>query len=201
QTTTIAGRDYITEKFAGLTYQLAADTFFQVNTEAAEALFAVICQKLDLKGEEILIDAYCGIGTFTLPLAKRVKEVIGLESYSFSLDRAKINAQLNNITNTTFILGAVEKTLPQLTVKPDIILLDPPRKGCDRSVLDSLLQLQSQRIVYISCQSATLARDLQYLCKTGDYQLLEVQTADFFPQTPHVECAAFLRQKTANMVG
>jgi 23S rRNA (uracil1939-C5)-methyltransferase len=201
QTTTIAGRDYITEKFAGLTYQLAADTFFQVNTEAAEALFAVICQKLDLKGEEILIDAYCGIGTFTLPLAKRVKEVIGLESYSFSLDRAKINAQLNNITNTTFILGAVEKTLPQLTVKPDIILLDPPRKGCDRSVLDSLLRLQSQRIVYISCQSATLARDLQYLCKTGDYQLLEVQTADFFPQTPHVECAAFLRQKTANMVG
>jgi 23S rRNA (uracil1939-C5)-methyltransferase len=201
QTKTIAGRDYITEKFAGLTYQLASDTFFQINTEAAEALLAVIIEKLALKGDEILIDAYCGIGTFTLPLAKQVKEVIGLESYRFSLERAEINAQLNHITNTTFILGAVEATLPQVTVKPDVILLDPPRKGCDRSVLDSLLKLQSQRIVYISCQSATLARDLQYLCQTGDYELLEVQTADFFPQTPHVECAAFLRQKRPNMLG
>jgi 23S rRNA (uracil1939-C5)-methyltransferase len=121
--------------------------------------------------------------------------VIGLESYSFSLNRAKINAQLNDITNTTFILGAVEKTLPQLTVKPDIILLNPPRKGCDRSVLDRLLQLQSQRIVYISCQSATLARDLQYLCQTGDYQLLEVQTADFFPKLPTSNALLFLDKK------
>jgi 23S rRNA (uracil1939-C5)-methyltransferase len=200
ETRTVAGRDYIMEMFAKLTYQLAGDTFFQINTEAAEALLWVILERLDLQGEEIIVDAYCGIGTFTLPLAKRSKQVIGLESYALSLDRAEINAKINGITNATFIQGEVEATLPSLTLHPDVILLDPPRKGCDRSVLDSLLRIHPERVVYISCQSATLARDLKYLCQTGDYELIEVQTADFFPQTAHVECAAFLRQKRSDML-
>jgi 23S rRNA (uracil1939-C5)-methyltransferase len=200
RTRTVAGRGYITEIFAGLTYQLGTDTFFQINTEAAEALLNAILDRLDLQGTETLVDAYCGIGTFTLPLARRVKEAIGLESYAVSVDRAKINAEINEIDNVTFITGTVETTLPQLNEIPDILLLDPPRKGCDRSVLDSITRLRPDRVVYISCQSATLARDLKYLCQSGNYELLEVQTADFFPQTAHIECAAFLRQKRGDML-
>lgn len=200
KTRAVAGRDYITEIFARLTYQLDADTFFQINTEAAELLLNVILERLDLQGTETIIDAYCGIGTFTLPLSKWAKQVIGLESYPVSIDRARINAKINNINNVTFIPGEVEITLPGLTVNPDVILLDPPRRGCDRTVLDELIRMRPDRVVYISCQSATLARDLEYLCQKGDYELLEVRTADFFPQTAHVECAAFLRQKRPDML-
>jgi 23S rRNA (uracil1939-C5)-methyltransferase len=200
RTRAAAGRDYITEIFAGLTYQLSADTFFQINTEVAEALLNAILDRLNLQGTEILVDAYCGIGTFTLPLARRVKEAIGIESYPVSIDRARINAEINGIDNVTLITGQVETALPRLDRSPDIILLDPPRKGCDRSVLDSLIAIRPERVVYISCQSATLARDLRYLRESSDYELLEVQTADFFPQTAHIECAAFLRQKRVDML-
>ncbi|MBD1940125.1 23S rRNA (uracil(1939)-C(5))-methyltransferase RlmD [Microcoleus sp. FACHB-68] len=192
ETHCIAGLPYIHEEFAGLQFQLRADTFFQVNTEAAEALLEAIVNQLDLQGDEVLVDAYCGIGTFTLPLAKRVREAIGLEMQPAAIEQAQLNAQLNNLTNTSFRVGEVETLLPQLGVTPDIVLIDPPRKGCDRTVLETLVQIQPSRIVYVSCKPATLARDLKFLCNAGGYRLTRVQPADFFPQTSHVECAAFL---------
>jgi 23S rRNA (uracil1939-C5)-methyltransferase len=192
ETRCIAGQPYLREEFAGLEFQLRPETFFQVNTEAAEALLNVIIEQLSLNGDEVLVDAYCGIGTFTLPLAQRARQAIGLEVQSASVEQAQLNAQLNGISNVSFQAGAVETLLPQLGIAPDIVLLDPPRKGCDRAVIETLLETSPKRVVYISCKPATLARDLKLLCQTGNYQLAHVQPADFFPQTSHVECVAFL---------
>jgi 23S rRNA (uracil1939-C5)-methyltransferase len=192
ETRCIAGQPYLREEFAGLEFQLLPETFFQVNTEAAEALLNAIAQQLALQGDEVLVDAYCGIGTFTLPLAQRVRQAIGLEVQPASVEQAQLNAQRNGISNVIFKTGAVETLLPQLGITPDVVLLDPPRKGCDREVIETLLDTSPGRIVYISCKPATLARDLKLLCQTGSYQLTHVQPADFFPQTSHVECAAFL---------
>jgi 23S rRNA (uracil1939-C5)-methyltransferase len=192
ETLCIAGQPYLREEFAGLEFQLLPETFFQVNTEAAEALLNAIAQQLALQGDEVLVDAYCGIGTFTLPLAQRVRQAIGLEVQPASVEQAQLNAQRNGISNVIFKTGAVETLLPQLGITPDVVLLDPPRKGCDREVIETLLDTSPGRIVYISCKPATLARDLKLLCQTGSYQLTHIQPADFFPQTSHVECAAFL---------
>jgi 23S rRNA (uracil1939-C5)-methyltransferase len=192
ETRCIAGQPYLQEEFGGLQFQLRPETFFQVNTEAAEALLNVIMEQLALQGNEVLVDAYCGIGTFTLPLAQRVQQVIGLEVQSSSVEQAQLNAQLNGIDNVIFKAGAVETLLPQLGIAPDVVLIDPPRKGCDRAVIETLLDISPKRIVYISCKPSTLARDLKLLCQTGSYQLTHLQPADFFPQTSHVECAAFL---------
>ena len=192
ETRCIAGQPYLREEFAGLEFQLLPETFFQVNTEAAEALLNAIAQQLGLQGDEVLVDAYCGIGTFTLPLAQRVRQAIGLEVQPASVEQAQLNAQRNGISNVIFKTGAVETLLPQLGITPDVVLLDPPRKGCDREVIETLLDTSPGRIVYISCKPATLARDLKLLCQTGSYQLTHIQPADFFPQTSHVECAAFL---------
>jgi 23S rRNA (uracil1939-C5)-methyltransferase len=194
ETRCVAGQPYLLEEFAGLQFQLRPETFFQVNTEVAEALLNVIVEQLALDGDQVLVDAYCGIGTFTLPLAKRVREAIGLEVQAASVEQAQINAQLNGISNVIFKAGAVETLLPQLGIAPDVVFLDPPRKGCDRSVIDTLVHTSPKRIVYVSCKPATLARDLKRLCQTGNYQLTSVQPADFFPQTSHVECAAFLKR-------
>ncbi|AFZ29793.1 23S rRNA m(5)U-1939 methyltransferase [Gloeocapsa sp. PCC 7428] len=192
ETRCIAGKDYLIEEFAGLQFQIRPETFFQVNTEVAEALLQQIAQQLNLQGHEVLLDAYCGIGTLTLPLAQQARQVIGLELQPTSVQQAQRNADLNHINNVTFQAGRVEKLLPQLEIVPDVVLLDPPRKGCDRTVIETLLQVQPSQIVYVSCKAATLARDLKLLCQTGIYHLVRVQPADFFPQTSHVECAAFL---------
>lgn len=193
-TTCIAGIPYLQEKFAGLEFQIRPDTFFQVHTETAEALLQVIQSELNLQGHEVLVDAYCGIGTLTLPLAKQARQVIGLEVQSAAVEQAIFNAQQNGINNVTFQVGAVEKNLPNLGIIPDIVLLDPPRKGCEANVIKSLLNLKPSRIIYVSCKVATLARDLKLLCEHGQYHLTKVQPADFFPQTAHVETAAFLQQ-------
>lgn len=194
ETRCIAGRAYLLEQFAGLEFQVRPDTFFQVYTESAEALLQVIMQQLNLQGNEVLVDAYCGIGTLTLPLAKALRFCVGLEVQPEAVEQAQLNAQRNGITNVTFQVGPVEKLLPQLEITPDIVLLDPPRKGCDRVLIETLLQSSPRRIVYVSCKPATLARDLKLLCQDGKYRLTMVQPADFFPQTAHVECAAFLVQ-------
>lgn len=194
ETRCILGKAQLEEEFAGLELQLGGETFFQVNTEVAEKLLAVLQEALNLQGTELLVDAYCGVGTFTLPLAKGVREAIGIEVQPEAIAQANFNAQRNQIENVEFQVGTVEGILPQLTMKPDIVLVDPPRQGCDRTVLDALMSLQPQRIVYISCKPSTLARDLKILCEEGGYRLTRVQPADFFPQTSHVECAAFLER-------
>lgn len=186
----VAGRAYLREIFAGLELHLRPDTFFQINTEAAEALLGVIIEHLNLQGTETLLDAYCGIGTFTLPLAQRVRQAIAIEVQSAAVEQAQQNARLNAINNVTFYTGRVKSLLPELDT-PDVVLLDPPRKGCDRAVIERL-KLQPSRLVYVSCNPATLARDLQWLCQNSPYRLDFVQPVDFFPQTAHVECAAFL---------
>ncbi len=196
-TACVAGRGYLHEQFAGLTLRIQPTTFFQVHTEQAEALLHTISTHLDLQGDETLVDAYCGIGTFTLPLAQRVRWAIGLEAQAEAVAQAAANAELNDITNVMFHAGNVEALLPELGLVPDLVLLDPPRKGCDRAVLEWLLAQQPARVVYISCKPATLARDLQHLCGAGTYTLERVQPADFFPQTTHVECAAFLRRSVS----
>ena len=192
ETRCIAGREYICETFGHLQFQLKADTFFQIYTEQAEAVLNLIIDRAGFNGTETLIDAYCGIGTFTLPLSKRVKRVVGIEVHSSSVIQARANARLNGINNIEFRTGEVEELLPAMDIQADVILLDPPRTGCDRAVLDALTAMQPAQIIYISCKPATLARDLQILCEQGGYQLTYVQPADFFPQTAHVECVAFL---------
>ncbi|MCC5637432.1 23S rRNA (uracil(1939)-C(5))-methyltransferase RlmD [Nostoc sp. CHAB 5844] len=192
ETRAIAGVPYLKEKFADLEFQVRPDTFFQVSTETAEALLEVIQSELNLQGHEVLVDAYCGIGTLTLPLAKQVRQAVGLELQAEAVEQAILNADRNSIYNVTFQVGAVENLLPQMGIIPDVVILDPPRKGCDRQVIDSLLRSKPARIVYVSCKVATLARDLKLLCQGGTYRLTRVQPADFFPQTSHVEAAAFL---------
>jgi 23S rRNA (uracil1939-C5)-methyltransferase len=194
ETRCIVGRDYICETFGNLQFQLKSDTFFQIYTEQAETVLDLIIRRSQFKGTEILLDAYCGIGTFTLPLSKRVKRAMGIEVHPASVVQARANARLNGINNVEFRTGEVEELLPELEIQADVVLLDPPRTGCDRSVLDMLTAMQPAQIIYISCKPATLARDLQILCEQGNYRLAHVQPADFFPQTSHVECIAFLER-------
>jgi 23S rRNA (uracil1939-C5)-methyltransferase len=192
-TQTIVGRDHVNEVFADLQWQLGADTFFQIYTEQAEALLQVIRDQLSLTGAEFMLDAYCGIGTFALPLAKYVKRVLGIESHTSSVTQAQLNAQLNHITNAEFIAGDCSELMPELIDRPDIVFLDPPRQGCDRKVIETLIGRPPAQLVYISCKPSTQARDLKILLDSGRYELQRVQPIDFFPQTAHVECVAFLR--------
>ena len=188
----LAGQEYLEDQWCGLRLRLRSDTFFQVHTDQAEQLLGVILEELQLTGTETIVDAYCGIGTLTLPLAKLGCSVIGIESYARSVIQARENAALNGLTQVQIEEGTVETVLPELPFCPDLVVLDPPRKGCDRQVLETLLRIRPQRLVYMSCNPATLARDLQLLCAGAIYQLTRVQPADFFPQTAHVEAVAFL---------
>jgi 23S rRNA (uracil1939-C5)-methyltransferase len=196
ETLVIEGQPYIEEVFADLRFRIHATTFFQVNTEQAERLVRWIVDDLQLQGQETIIDAYCGVGALTLPLAQKARRVIGLEVQPEAVEQGLANAGLNGIENVEFRGGEVGELLPKagesLEGAPDVVVLDPPRKGCDRPVLEALLSLKPRRVVYMSCNPATLARDLDILREQGGYSLAKVQPADFFPQTPHVECVAIL---------
>ncbi|MBE7381670.1 MAG: 23S rRNA (uracil(1939)-C(5))-methyltransferase RlmD [Leptolyngbya sp. SIO1E4] len=197
ETRYVLGQPYLEEQFAGLSFHIYPTTFFQVHTEQAEKLLRVILEELKLQGTETVVDAYSGIGTLTLPIAQRAGYCLGLEVQEDAVEMAKENAKLNGIRNVRFQTGNVAKLLPHVTTSlrdqtPDIVVLDPPRKGCGHQVLEALMALHPQRIVYMSCNPATLARDLKQLCGEGLYHLKRVQPADFFPQTAHVECVAFL---------
>ncbi|WP_287129523.1 23S rRNA (uracil(1939)-C(5))-methyltransferase RlmD [Candidatus Cyanaurora vandensis] len=192
QTYTVQGRGYLRELFCGLEFHIAATTFFQIYTEQAERLVQQVVQEAQLTGSETVVDAYSGIGTMALPLARQAQRVIGIERWGESVQQARANAQRNNITNIEFNQGAVEDWLPRQKVAPDVLCLDPPRKGCDPAVLKALLKYPPRRILYVSCNPATLARDLAVL--GGGYSLESVQPVDFFPQTYHVECLAVLQR-------
>ncbi|MEM1290259.1 MAG: 23S rRNA (uracil(1939)-C(5))-methyltransferase RlmD [Cyanobacteria bacterium P01_H01_bin.162] len=193
----VVGEPYLEEEFANLTFHIYPTNFFQVNTEQAERLLRVMLDELQLQGTEVVVDAYCGIGALTLPIAQRASFCLGLEVQEEAVEVAIENAKLNNIRNARFKAGTVDKLLPDVRESlrdqaPDIVVLDPPRKGCGDRVLAALLALHPPRIAYMSCNPATLARDLKRLCEAGGYRLQRVQPADFFPQTAHVECVAFL---------
>jgi 23S rRNA (uracil1939-C5)-methyltransferase len=193
-TQTIAGRDYVREIFADLQWELGADTFFQIYTEQAEKMLAVILSHITLTGQEFLLDAYCGIGTFSLPLASKVRRILGIEAHTASVTQAQINSRLNNIENAEFMAGDCGELMAELEERADVVLLDPPRQGCDRLVLETLIGRPPQHLVYVSCKPATLARDLKILLDSGRFRMVGVQPVDFFPQTAHVECAAFLER-------
>lgn len=182
---TLAGQGYIEERLLDLVFKVSPASFFQVNPLQAEKLYQKVLECAELEGKEIVLDAYCGVGTLSLFLAQRAKKVIGVECVQGAITDAEHNARLNAISNVQFQCAHVEKFIGSLE-KVAIAVLNPPRKGCERAVLESLVRYKTPRIIYISCDPATLARDLQFLCQNG-YRVDVIQPFDMFPQTAHVE--------------
>ena len=192
---TIWGEDYITDKIGDISYEISPLSFFQVNPKQTWKLYSKALEYADLHGEETVWDLYCGIGTISLFLAQKAKFVRGVEIVPAAIEDAKRNAQINHIENVEFFVGKAEEVLPREYKKngvyADVIVVDPPRKGCDEMLLKTILKMQPKRVVYVSCDSATLARDLRFLCDNG-YELKKVCGVDQFPQTVHVETVVLL---------
>ena len=198
---TIWGEDYITDKIGDISYEISPLSFFQVNPKQTWKLYSKALEYADLHGEETVWDLYCGIGTISLFLAQKAKFVRGVEIVPAAIEDAKRNAQINHIENVEFFVGKAEEVLPREYEKngvyADVIVVDPPRKGCDEMLLKTILKMQPKRVVYVSCDSATLARDLRFLCDNG-YELKKVCGVDQFPQTVHVETVVLLSHKKAD---
>ena len=195
---TIWGKEYITDKIGDISYEISPLSFFQVNPHQTWKLYSKALEYADLHGEETVWDLYCGIGTISLFLAQKAKFVRGVEIVSAAIEDARRNARLNKIDNVEFFVGKAEEVLPREYEKngvyADVIVVDPPRKGCDEMLLKTILKMQPKRVVYVSCDSATLARDLRFLCDNG-YELKKVCGVDQFPQTVHVETVVKLSLK------
>ena len=183
------GQKRYTESVDGRNFDVSSPSFFQVNVDQAAAAANLVRDRLHLTPDDVLLDAYTGVGTFAILLAPSVKQVIAVEESSAAVADAKQNA--GELQNLDFILGRTEDVLRNLPVKPDVVVLDPPRSGCQPRALESLIELAPSRVAYISCDAETLGRDLKILCQ-GGYRLDEVAPLDMFPQTHHVECVAFL---------
>ena len=198
---TIWGEDYITDKIGDISYEISPLSFFQVNPKQTWKLYSKALEYADLHGEETVWDLYCGIGTISLFLAQKAKFVRGVEIVPAAIEDAKRNAQINHIENVEFFVGKAEEVLPREYEKngvyADVIVVDPPRKGCDEMLLKTILKMQPKRVVYVSCDSATLARDLRFLCDNG-YELKKVCGVDQFPQTVHVETVCLLGREIVN---
>ena len=192
------GRPYIEDYIGEVKYQISPLSFFQVNPVQTERLYGKALEYAGLTGEETVWDLYCGIGTISLFLARKARKVYGVEIIPDAIEDARRNASLNGFTNTEFYVGKAEEVLPEKYekegVRADVIVVDPPRKGCDETLLSTMVKMQPERIVYVSCDSATLARDLRYLCDNG-YELKRVCPADMFPQTVHVEAIVSLQRE------
>jgi 23S rRNA (uracil1939-C5)-methyltransferase len=190
----LGGRDHIRESIGGLTFQVSANSFFQTNTAQAERLFALVLESTGLAGAETVIDLYSGTGAISLLLARRCRWVYGVELTQAAVDDAARNAEANGIANCTFLAGEVRFVLPSLIAKgvtAEVIVADPPRAGFHPKALHALLTLRPSRVVYVSCNPSTLARDLGELVR-GGYRLEWVQPVDMFPHTPHIEAVARL---------
>ena len=197
------GQGYITDYIGNVKYQISPLSFFQVNPVQTEKLYGYALEYADLKGEETVWDLYCGIGTISLFLAQKAKKVYGVEIVPQAIEDAKHNAEINGIQNAEFYVGKAEEVLPEYYARyerehgekahADVIVVDPPRKGCEETLLQTMVQMQPERIVYVSCDSATLARDLKFLCENG-YELRRVRPTDMFGMTVHVECVTLLQK-------
>ena len=194
------GNDVIYDSIGGIKFAISARSFYQVNPVQTKVLYEKALEFAGLTGEETVIDAYCGIGTISLFLAQKAKKVYGVEIVSEAIEDAKRNAELNGITNVEFVVGSAETVIPQWYeegIKADVLVVDPPRKGCDESLLQTIIEMKPKKVVYVSCNPGTLARDLRIL-EDGGYKTVEVQPVDMFPQTTHVECVAQLILKEEN---
>ena len=196
------GQGYITDYIGNVKYQISPLSFYQVNPVQTEKLYGLALEYADLKGDETVWDLYCGIGTISLFLAQKAKQVYGVEIVPQAIDDAKENAKINAIDNAEFFVGKAEEVLPEYyaeyerehngeTAHADVIVVDPPRKGCDETLLETIVKMQPEKVVYVSCDSATLARDLKYLCENG-YEIRKVRAVDQFGQTVHVETVVLL---------
>jgi 23S rRNA (uracil1939-C5)-methyltransferase len=192
-TRVLAGKNGITEKILGISFELDALSFFQVNTAQTEKLLQTVERFTGLTGKERLLDVYCGVGLFSLYLAGKAEKAIGIESAEEAVSRARFNAGLNNIRNTEFLCADAAEGVRGV-IKADVVILDPPRKGCDPGLIASLLNLSPARIVYVSCNPSTLARDLKVLT-AGGYAAVTVQPVDMFPQTSHIETVVRIDRK------
>jgi 23S rRNA (uracil1939-C5)-methyltransferase len=188
----IGGRPWLLERFGDRSFQIGLDTFFQVNTSQAERLLPLLRQALQLKPGQLLVDAYCGVGTLGLPLLAEGIRLIGIEQHPASVERAQSNAKLNGLEQAEFLLGDVDLRLQEVLPFADALLLDPPRKGLLDPVCAAIVAQPPARIAYVSCNPATLARDLARLTASGELRLESVQALDFFPQTTHIEALAVL---------
>lgn len=199
KTTTLWGRDNITDQLGEFKFEISARSFFQVNTVQAEELYNKAIEYAGLTGRETVIDAYCGTGTITLFLARHAAKVYGIEIVKPAILDARRNAANNNVTNTEFIVGDAIEIMPDLFkqgIRPEVIVVDPPRVGCEKPVLEAFVNMKPERIVYVSCNPATLARDLAVLAEHG-YNTREIQPVDMFPQTFHVESVALIESRKA----
>ena len=205
------GQGYITDYIGNVKYQISPLSFYQVNPVQTEKLYGLALEYADLKGDETVWDLYCGIGTISLFLAQKAKQVYGVEIVPQAIDDAKENAKINAIDNAEFFVGKAEEVLPEYyaeyerehngeTAHADVIVVDPPRKGCDETLLETIVKMQPEKVVYVSCDSATLARDLKYLCANG-YEITVCRGVDQFPQSVHVEtvCQLVLRKPAVHI--
>ena len=199
------GQEFITDYIGEIKYQISPLSFYQVNPVQTEKLYGLALDYAGLTGNETVWDLYCGIGTISLFLAKKAKQVYGVEIVPQAIDDARNNAKINDITNAEFYVGKAEEVLPEYykeyekthngeTVHADVIVVDPPRKGCEESLLQTIVDMQPEKVVYVSCDSATLARDVKFLRAKG-YELKDVTPVDQFPHTVHVETVVLLSQQ------
>lgn len=191
---TVWGQNYITDELCGLRFRISAKSFYQINSRQAELLYKIAGEYAGLTGVETVLDFYCGTGTIGLSMAKKAGHVIGVEIVEQAVEDAKKNAEENGISNAEFICADAEKAAAMVTekgIKPDVVILDPPRKGCGAGLIETVSKLAPKRIVYISCDPATLARDLKIFARKG-YQPQEITPVDMFPRTAHVETVVLL---------
>lgn len=192
------GEGYITDYIGDVKFRISPLSFFQVNPVQTRKLYGKALEFAGLTGNEIVWDLYCGVGTISLFLAKSAHKVYGVEIVPEAIEDARKNASLNNITNAEFFVGKAEEVVPKMYkecgIGADVVVVDPPRKGCDEKLLETMIEMNPERIVYVSCDSATLARDLKYLRENG-YEVKKVQPVDMFPHTGHVETVVLLSKK------
>ncbi|WP_330949460.1 23S rRNA (uracil(1939)-C(5))-methyltransferase RlmD [Virgibacillus sp. MG-45] len=198
KTKVLWGAEYIYDSIGDIRFAISAQSFYQVNPPQTKKLYEKALQYADVGENDVVIDAYCGIGTISLFMAQKAKKVYGIEVVPEAIHDAKMNAKINGIANAEFTVGEAEKVMPkwkEAGMNPDVIVVDPPRKGCEPAFLEAMIAMKPKRIVYVSCNPSTLARDLRIL-EDGGFKTKEVQPVDMFPQSMHVEAVALLQKET-----
>ena len=195
---TLWGADTLADTLGGLRFEISPHSFYQVNRIQTEVLYQTALDLAALSGQETVFDLYCGIGTISLFLAQKAKQVLGIEIVPEAVADARRNAEVNGIENASFFCGAADKAVAELYSageRADVVVIDPPRKGADEVTLSTILKMKPKRIVYVSCNPETLARDAKLLCESGKYCIKQVQPVDMFPHTAHVETIVLLQNR------